>query len=88
MAFFSDALGHSAFTGVAIGTLCGLADATWCAVALAVVFALLFTWVQRKTRYGQRHGHRRLFLHCGGVGHLHRHPGRPQLYQVQQPSNR
>ena len=40
MAFFSDALGHSAFTGVAIGTLCGLVDATWCAVALAVVFAL------------------------------------------------
>ena len=50
MAFFSDALGHSAFTGVAIGTLCGLVDATWCAVALAVVFALLFTWVQSKTR--------------------------------------
>ena len=43
-------LGHSAFTGVAIGTLCGLVDATWCAVALAVVFALLFTWVQSKTR--------------------------------------
>ena len=37
MAFFSDAL-------------CGLVDATWCAVALAVVFALLFTWVQSKTR--------------------------------------
>lgn len=50
MAFFSDALGHSAFTGIAIGTLCGLVDATWCAVLLAVVFALLFTWVQRKTR--------------------------------------
>lgn len=50
MAFFSDALGHSAFTGVAIGTLCGLIDATWCAVLLAVVFALLFTWVQSKTR--------------------------------------
>ena len=50
MAFFSDALGHSAFTGVAIGTLCGLVDATWCAVALAVVFALLFTWVQSRTR--------------------------------------
>ena len=50
MAFFSDALGHSAFTGIAIGTLCGFMDATWCAVILAVVFALLFTWVQQKTK--------------------------------------
>lgn len=50
MAFFSDALGHSAFTGIAIGTLCGFIDATWCAVILAVVFALLFTWVQQKTK--------------------------------------
>ena len=33
-----------------LNTLCGLVDATWCAVALAVVFALLFTWVQSKTR--------------------------------------
>lgn len=50
MAFFSDALGHSAFTGIAIGALCGLVDATWCAVFLAVIFALLFTWVQHKTK--------------------------------------
>lgn len=50
MAFFSDALGHSAFTGVAVGTLCGLVDATWCAVLLAICFALLFTWVQGKTQ--------------------------------------
>lgn len=50
MAFFSDALGHSAFTGIAIGALCGLADSTWCAVALSVVFALLFTLVQQKSK--------------------------------------
>ncbi len=49
MAFFSDALGHSAFAGLAIGALCGLADATWAAVALSVVFSLLFTWVVQKT---------------------------------------
>ena len=46
MSFFSDALGHSAFAGIAIGTLCGLAAPTWCAVALAVVFALLFSLVR------------------------------------------
>lgn len=45
MSFFSDALGHSAFTGLAIGAVCGLVDATWAAVALSIVFALLFTWV-------------------------------------------
>ena len=49
MSFFSDALGHSAFTGIAIGTLCGLADPLWMAVLLAAVFALLFTYVRRKS---------------------------------------
>lgn len=49
MAFFSDALGHSAFTGVAIGTLAGLVEATWCAVLFALVFALLFTYVRQKS---------------------------------------
>ena len=28
MSFFSDALGHSAFTGIAIGSICGVLDAT------------------------------------------------------------
>ena len=49
MSFFSDALGHSAFTGIAAGTLAGFADPSWCAVALAICFALLFTWVRDRT---------------------------------------
>ena len=49
MSFFSDALGHSAFTGIAAGTLAGFADPSWCAVALAVAFALLFTFVRERT---------------------------------------
>lgn len=50
MSFFSDALGHSAFTGIAIGTLISAAvEPMWCAVIFAVVFALLFTWVRRRT---------------------------------------
>ena len=49
MSFFSDALGHSAFTGMAIGTLCGLADPLWCAVLFAIAFALLFSFVRRRT---------------------------------------
>ncbi len=49
MSFFSDALGHSAFTGIAIGVLCGLADPMWAAAAFALVLSGLFTWVRRRT---------------------------------------
>lgn len=49
MAFFSDALGHSAFTGMAIGAICGMAQPTGAAVIFSVVIALLFTLVRQKT---------------------------------------
>lgn len=49
MAFFSDALGHSAFTGMAIGAICGLAAPVGAAVIFSVVIALLFTLVRQKT---------------------------------------
>ena len=48
MSFFSDALGHSAFTGIAIGCICGLAP-TAVAVAFSVAFALLFSWVRSRS---------------------------------------
>ena len=49
MSFFSDALGHSAFTGIAIGCICGVASPTWVAVLFAVVFALLFSFVRSRS---------------------------------------
>jgi zinc transport system permease protein len=49
MSFFSDALGHSAFTGIAIGAICGMSFPMGMAVALSVVFALLFTYVSRRS---------------------------------------
>ena len=49
MSFFSDALGHSAFTGMAIGAICGFNEPTWAAVLFAVVFALLFNLVRRRS---------------------------------------
>ena len=52
MSFFSDALGHSAFTGIAIGSLCGLTAPMGAAVIFALCFSLLFTWVRRKTTLG------------------------------------
>ena len=49
MSFFSDALGHSAFTGIAIGCICGVAAPTWVAVVFSVVFALLFSFVRSRS---------------------------------------
>ena len=49
MSFFSDALGHSAFTGIAIGCICGIAAPIWVAVIFSVVFALLFSYVRSRS---------------------------------------
>ena len=49
MSFFSDALGHSAFTGIAIGCIFGVAFPLWVAVAFSVVFALLFSYVRSRS---------------------------------------
>ena len=51
MSFFSDALGHSAFTGIAIGCICGVAAPTWIAVLFSVVFALLFSYVRSRSNH-------------------------------------
>ncbi|MBR1972830.1 MAG: metal ABC transporter permease [Oscillospiraceae bacterium] len=49
MSFFSDALGHSAFTGIAIGALCGITMPTLAAVVFSVAFALLFSYVRSRS---------------------------------------
>lgn len=51
MSFFSDALGHSAFTGIAIGCICGVAAPTWVAVIFSIVFALLFSYVRSRSNH-------------------------------------
>jgi zinc transport system permease protein len=48
MAFFSDALGHSALTGIAIGVLFGMRNVNLSMVVFAVVFALLLNEISRK----------------------------------------
>ena len=47
MSFFSDALGHSALTGVAIGVVAGVSDYRWVMLVFAVVFALLMNRIRR-----------------------------------------
>lgn len=49
MSFFSDALGHSAFTGIAIGSICGFGAPTLFAVIFAVAFSLLFSYVRHRS---------------------------------------
>ncbi|MBP3568153.1 MAG: metal ABC transporter permease [Lachnospiraceae bacterium] len=48
MAFFSDALGHSAFTGMAIGVLFGVGNTSVSMMVFAVVFALLLNYIRHK----------------------------------------
>ncbi len=47
MAFFSEALGHSAFTGIAIGVIFGIVDTSLSMITFAVVFALLLNKIKR-----------------------------------------
>lgn len=49
MAFFSDAIGHSALTGIAIGVLLGFNDPLWAMLCFAVVLAIGISIVKEKT---------------------------------------
>ena len=52
MAFFSDALGHSALTGIAIGMVLGISNINLSMIFFAIIFALLLNFVKNKTTYG------------------------------------
>lgn len=52
MAFFSDSLGHSALTGIAIGMLLGISNLNIAMIIFAIIFALILNWVKNKTTYG------------------------------------
>lgn len=51
MSFFSDALGHSAFTGIAIGCICGISAPLWVAILFSIFFALLFSFVRSRSSH-------------------------------------
>lgn len=48
MAFFSDALGHSAYAGIGIGVLLGITGLKLPMVCFAIVFALVLNSIKRK----------------------------------------
>lgn len=52
MAFFSDALGHSALTGIAVGVLFGVTNRSLAMALFAILFAILLNIVKDKTTYG------------------------------------
>jgi zinc transport system permease protein len=50
MTFFSDVLGHSALTGIAIGSLFGLADPQWAMIIFCALFAIAINIFKRVTQ--------------------------------------
>lgn len=50
MAFFSDSIGHGAFTGVAIGALLGGIRPVWGAILFSILFAVTITYIKNKSR--------------------------------------
>ena len=52
MAFFSDSLGHGAFTGIAIGALLGVGSEIFGLLGFSIGFALLITYIKNKSHAG------------------------------------
>ena len=52
MAFFSDSLGHGAFTGIAIGALLGVGSEIAGLLGFSIGFALLITYIKNKSHAG------------------------------------
>ena len=49
MAFFSDVLGHSALTGIALGVMLGIADPLWALIIFTVMLALAINYFKGVT---------------------------------------
>ena len=49
MAFFSDSLGHGAFTGIAIGAIVGMLAPLTSLILFSIAFALLITYIKHRT---------------------------------------
>lgn len=49
MAFFSDSLGHGAFTGIALGALLGAVSPLMSLIAFSVLFAFFITYIKHRS---------------------------------------
>ena len=52
MAFFSDSLGHGAFTGIAVGVMLGATSPLVSLIIFSIAFALLITYIKNRARTG------------------------------------
>lgn len=52
MAFFSDSLGHGAFTGIALGALIGVGSEIFGLLTFSIIFALSIICIKNKTHSG------------------------------------
>lgn len=52
MAFFSDAMGHSALCGISIGVIFGFKSPTLSMIIFAILFSILLNFVKDRTTYG------------------------------------
>ena len=52
MAFFSDAMGHSALCGIAVGVLFGFSNHSLSMIFFAILFSVLLNFVKDRTSYG------------------------------------
>jgi zinc transport system permease protein len=52
MAFFSDAMGHSALCGIAVGVLLGFTNHSLSMIIFAILFSVLLNFVKDRTSYG------------------------------------
>lgn len=50
MAYFSDALGHSALTGISLGTLFSLDNYLFSMIGFAILFALILSYIKAKDK--------------------------------------
>ena len=48
LAFFSEAIGHAAFTGIALGVILGLANPLWSMISFAILLTLAIAWVRQR----------------------------------------
>lgn len=49
LAFFSDSIGHSALTGIALGLIAGMTSPVWSLIVFAVFYAVLLVLVKTKS---------------------------------------
>ena len=48
MSFFSEALGHSALTGIGLGIILGMSDTLYSMIAFAVLMSVIIWWLEKK----------------------------------------